>query len=1352
MWVRSLKCSLVVVLFACVFLAGSGNVSAGAHDGAGALQDAEDSPGTHDIHYKGIRSYDSTGFPHDNNANRGVKAYGTPSGHGASHDHGIKGGGHGYNKNGDGCSKCKWENDDYWERDEPEEEGDENDGDECDDGQYRPDKAHPHGSGRGHKPGSRPSGVHKTGPTGVYVDGGIKGGDSSVLPLGGNYPTDTGYTRPIGGYETTPKPGSGWNTPFAGAPKPGYNAGVFGTTPSSWPDWNRGTTPGGSGSSSKPAWSGGHDGRYPSQEPGAFVPNYGATSKPGLGWNSQFPSSSSSVVPPHTGSGVSSPSSYGNPQENQNKPYGQPGTQNTYAGAYAGASVTPGIGSSYGEPSNFGRKDHPFGLYKPLNTQTPYGTSVTPGIGSSYGEPSNFGRKDHPFGLYKPVNTQTPHRPNGTAQVPSNTDNEYYGLGGYNKPGPDFHSTRPTTVTNTFGTTKGPYGGIGSSRPVPGAQENAYAPGRSPGSPSGSGGYEHPGVTKPSYGGSTTSWLGAGQTGSGTWQGARTTAHAGFPTLNTGFGTTKTPFSPVNVPSSMLSPPYDRTRPIQPGFNIASSSASASASASAFGTSPGAYSTPSISGTTSFYGTTPAYGGSSSYTPGVKGSTGSTRPAYGTTPHGTHPNIESGNWPGGQSGSSTGPWSSGKPEDGSGITPGRYSPGASGSLPGKQPQGGSGTWSTGQAASGSWAGGQPGSSTGPWSSGKPEDGSGITPGRYSPGASGSLPGKQPQGGSGTWSTGQPASGSWPGGQPGSSTGPWSSGKPEDGSGITPGRYSPGASGSLPGKQPQGGGGTWSTGQPASGSWPKQPGGESGTWPGQVQPGSGPGCPGGNCGGATGPQEGSNCGGCCGNYNCDGGCSGGDNVSATHGSCGGTAGPNKVNKVYYPAGTGDGNVPNTGTVYRPDPHLYPGTQGASVTPGSSVPWNSANPFLYQPGGGTPSSVSHPWTETTDKPIGQGNPFLDSSWRTPEPGYSNAYNDRNVIPHGKDNTKPIGQGNLFLDGSNRRGDVGANPNEGVIPLEGKLPEGNNPFLRPVVGGSSGPGSPSYGKQPDKSGTPENFPGSGIPGHYPGSGTPGSFPGSGTPGNYPGSGTPGSYPGLGAPGNYPGSGTPGNYPGSGTLGSFPGSGTPGNYPGSGTPGYYPGSGVPGSGGYGGVKGGFHPGGVQPQDRNSDRPYPTGSNPQGAGPLECKLGLFGCGTSGSGSYTGNKYPGGASGGNVGAGTGNPGGVSNVPGGSGYAGIGPVSGAGYPGSGGNNLAASVGGAQARAYAGAFSSAQASSSSFAGSFPGASGPANNFGGNLSPDGAQNQGGPNSWASSGASAFASSSAGSSSGNRPIDVKG
>lgn len=305
------------------------------------LEDTENIPGAHDRH-KGIRSYDSTGFPHDNNANRGVKSYGTPSGQGASYDHGIKGGGHGYNKNND-CSKCKWENDDYWERDEPEEEGDENDGDECDDGQYRPHKVHHQGPGTGHKPGSHPPGVHKTGPTGVYVDGGggspggpLGGSPGGSLggspggPLGGiNYPS-TGYSRPISDYESTPKPGSSWNTPFADASKPGYDsvtAGAFGTTPSPWPDWNRGTTPSSFGSSPKPAWDGRHDGRYPSsQRPGAPVPNFDATTKSGQGWPiNQFPSSSSSAIP-YAGSGISSPS-YRNPQENQNRPYGQPATQ-----------------------------------------------------------------------------------------------------------------------------------------------------------------------------------------------------------------------------------------------------------------------------------------------------------------------------------------------------------------------------------------------------------------------------------------------------------------------------------------------------------------------------------------------------------------------------------------------------------------------------------------------------------------------------------------------------------------------------------------------------------------------------------------------------------------------------------------------------------------------------------------------------------------------------------------------------------------------------------------------------------------------------------------------------------------
>ncbi|XP_018407537.1 PREDICTED: collagen alpha-1(I) chain-like isoform X2 [Cyphomyrmex costatus] len=1220
MWIRSLQCSLVV-FFACAFLAGSDSVSAGAYNGAGAslgsalsstsvLEGTENVPDAHDRH-KEIRSYDSTGFPQDNNANRGVKSYGTPSGHGASHDHGIKGGGHGYNKNDD-CSKCKWENDEYWERDEPEEEGDENDGDECDDGQYRPDKVHHHSPGRGHKPGSHPPGVHKTGPTGVYVDG---GGGSPGASLGGiNYP-GTEYSRPISSYESTPKPGFSWNTPFADASKPGYSSvtpSAFGTTPSSWPDWNRGTTPGSFGSSPKPSWDGGRDGRFPSsQRPGAPVPNFDATTKPGQRWPSnQFPSSSFAV--PHAGSTISP--SYGNPQEYQNRPYGQPGTQSTYAGAYAGASVTSGVGSPYGATSNFGSTDHPFDLHKPANTQAPQGP---------------------PYGK--------------TDQAPSNIDSNYYGLGGYNKPRPGPYNT-PTTIINTIGTTKGPYERIDSSKTVPGPQTDLFAPRKSPGS---LGTYEHPGVTKPSYG-STTSWLGQTESGSSTWHGTGSTPHSGFPTLNTGFGTTKSPFSHVSTPSSILSPPYDRTGPKQPNFNIASSSAIASAGSSAFGTSPGTYSTPSITRTTSLYGTTPAYRGSSSYTPGVKDSIGSTKPAYGTVPH-TYPNIESDTWPRGL---------------------------------------------------------QPGSGTGPWTSGKPGDGSGITPSTYSPGINRILPAKQPQGG-GTWPSEQPTRG--------------------------------------------------------SGGWPsKQPGDGSGIWPGQAQPrpGSGPGCgPGGNCGGTTGLQGGSNCGGCCGNYNCNSGCSGKDNVS-THGLCGGVIGPSGVNKTYYPAGTGDGNVPNIGA-YRPD-SLHNTEAGI-------------RPIYPETQGSTPSSNSNPWIENTDnnKPIGPGNPFLDSSWNRPKPGYSN--NDRNVIPHEE---KPI-------------------------------PEGNNPFLIPLIGGSGDSGSPSYGKYPDRSGTPGNYPGSGTPGNYPGSGTPGNYPGVGTPGNYPGSGTsgnypgsgtsgnypgsriPGNYPGSGTPGNYPSSRTPGNYPGSGTPGNYPGSRTPGNYPGSRTPGNYPGSGAPenypGSGtpenfpssgipgnypGSGtpenfpisGIPGNYpgsrtpgnylgsgtpenYPGSRTPGNYpGSGTPgsYPgSGSNPQGPDPLQCKLGLFGCGTPGSGSYADGKYPGGTFSGNVGTGTGNPKGVGNVPGGNlgGFA-----TSADHPGSGGN-LAASISGAQARAYAGSFSSAQASSSSFAGSFPGAPGSANNFG-NLSPaqNGAQNQGGPNSWASSGASAFASSNAGSWSGNHPVDVKG
>lgn len=64
-----------------------------------------------------------------------------------------------------------------------------------------------------------------------------------------------------------------------------------------------------------------------SQEPGISAPNFGVTSKPGQGWNNQFPSGPSAI--PHIGSSTVSPSNYGNTLANQNRPYGQPGTQST---------------------------------------------------------------------------------------------------------------------------------------------------------------------------------------------------------------------------------------------------------------------------------------------------------------------------------------------------------------------------------------------------------------------------------------------------------------------------------------------------------------------------------------------------------------------------------------------------------------------------------------------------------------------------------------------------------------------------------------------------------------------------------------------------------------------------------------------------------------------------------------------------------------------------------------------------------------------------------------------------------------------------------------------------------------
>lgn len=632
----------------------------------------------------------------------------------------------------------------------------------------------------------------------------------------------------------------------------------------------------------------------------------------------------------------------------------------TGTSAYAGASVTSGIGSTPHGGASFGKKDHPF-FNKPAGTQTSYS-----GIDQA-----------HPSG--------------GTYSPGSVSD--------YNKPGRE--STWPSSVANTFGTTKRPFGGIGSSDTK--VQGTTFSPGRLPGSPTGSGVHNYPGVTKPSYGsGITSSSLNTDQPASGRniWHSPGTAgSHAGFPVSTTGFGTTKSPFGSTNIPgSAAFDSSYSGTGLKQPGFNVASSSASANAGVSAFETFPGTYSTPYIAGTT------PRYEGALGY-PGVKSSPGSTGLTYGIAPHDTHSYAGAGAWSGKQPGSGSKAWPGEQP--GSGATSGVYPGTISDTWSGKQPDGSNGPWSSKKPGDGSstWPGGQPGSisatwptrqpgsGTASWPSGKPEDESRATSGGH-PGSSDTWPGKQlggsnrpwpskkPGDESSTWSGGQPesVSATWPTRQPDSETGSWPSGKPGDESRATSGGYPGpsdtwlgkqpgGSSGPWPSKKPGDGSSTWSGGQSGSATWPaRQPDSGTGSWssgkpgdgssatsgsypgvgirPSKQPPGNGAwpskqpeagsgtgisGCSSVNCGGSIGPYGGnSNCGG--GNYNCKGSCTGRDNnAPVTHGPCGETvSGPSSVNKTYYPAGTGDGHVPNIGNVYGPAP---PFNSGIGAYPGN-----------------------------------------------------------------------------------------------------------------------------------------------------------------------------------------------------------------------------------------------------------------------------------------------------------------------------------------------------------------------------------------------------------------------------------
>ncbi|XP_014488411.1 PREDICTED: collagen alpha-1(I) chain-like [Dinoponera quadriceps] len=1314
-------------------VASAGTAGASALNGAnaftGAFAGTGSSPGVNERHRE-IRNYDNINFPHDSDANRGVKSL--------SHHRGTKSEGHDHNKDGDDCSKCKWENDDYWERDETEEGRDENNEDECDDGddgQYKPDKTHHHGGNgpRGHTFGPNPPGVHKTGPIyGDDVKGGIKGSKPDGPFKVTNFPVSTGHAGSTGNYGSTPNLGSSWNTPFTSTSKPGYGgvtAHNFVTIPSYGPGtgWNRETTSVSSGSTPKPAWGGGHGdtfGTTPSPiwstglgstppATGFFSPqkpvgSYGTTPKSGTNWNTVTPGSGflASQKPEtpwnsaHDGTPVGSYGTTLQPEQGWNTGFGSIPTTgysfshkpasnwngdhgNTPVGSFGttskpGSSWNTGFGTSRVPSSqnpvpswNADHGDKPIGSF---GTTPKPGSNWKPGYDTSAGTPST----------QKPWSTRHDNvfvEISGTTPKPGQNRN----IGSDDKPGSSWNPSQGTTSFGSLNCTRpettcslGKQGPVKVS-PIPldtaFGKSNEFPGNISPGAPYG-GGNTFPLNNPGGPGGNQNRPYGQFET-AGT-----SSVHAGA-SVKPNFGST----SYSGVPDNFKQKEYPSTSgtitasswpssghigsgsSTWPGSRTAQPHAGFPVSNIAFGTTKtpfGHVSTPDSSGS--------PYGGAKPNNFNAASSSAiasANANAFGTS-FGTYNTPGAYNIPGTYNTPDITRTTSNHRTPSVSHTGILSYPGIKGPSENIKPTYGIGPY-----------GAQPDVGTGVWPSKLPTAGERETWPEKQPGSgSEARPNTQSSSGNAPWSEKQPENNITPSHL---GSGIWPSRQSGRGSTTTPGSHP--EIGTSPGRLPIGGSNTWPTQQKGSGFWP-------GT---QVEHGSGSGCKSGSCEGPTIPSSGSkNCRENC-NYGSD--CSeGDDNVSAIHGPCGEKSGPSGVNKTYYPVGFGDSNIPNISNTYKPNslpsigsqvyPEIYnpacetgdnSRNQGdRDVTPGGPDRWNSANPFLHRSVGGIPSDVSRPWSGTTPKSIGKGNLFLDSSQSIPKPGGINANNDRNVIPLNQENTKSF-EGNPFLNDNKRRGDIQVNNDEEAISLGGRKTEGNNPFNAVPGSKSNGSNGPSYGGQPA---------------------------------------------------------------------GFPGSGTAGN---------------------GDVKSDFYSGEVSsPQSGNI--PYPAGSNRQSTSPLQCKLGLFGCGTPGSGSYTatkGGKHPGGIHrgiSGNIGAGIGS---VNSGPGEPGNSGTGPVSnnygdgfniGASHPGSAGNHLAGS--GAHVGTYAGSFSSAQASSSSFANaksfSSSGTGGHGGNFdqtnSGSWSSSGAQNQGRPNSWASSGASAFAGSSAGSGSGNHPVDVKG
>ncbi|KAK1124669.1 hypothetical protein K0M31_006040 [Melipona bicolor] len=414
--------------------------------GSGSLAESHDG-------HKGIRSYDNAGGNRPN-------------------DEG--------NRRGAGCSKCKWEDDDYWEKgweDEAEPE-DEEDGDDCydgDDGQYR---KHDHGHGHGNKGGS-PPGVQKLGapnPSGATGVGAGPTFGATPVKQGGSWNAKS----PVSGQQ----PGPGWTT------GPG--------TPSK-PTWNQGfdNRPTPSGTGSRPS------GNLPNvgaaRPADASGPKTGSECSGGYQRGTGCAQGSSGVGPvkqlPFVGFNpgnvqkeapfdyAAGPTAVYNPQGSptvqgcSNNPYDTSCADKSVDGTKPrDSSVVPSYGPSVGQGQHpgGGSPQSPFG--------SPYDSSASqgqyPGTGSPQSSPFGpSGQGQHP-GTGSPQSS--PFRPSGQGQYPGSgsPQSSPFGPSGQGQhPGTGSPQSSPFRPSG-----QGQYPGSGS-------------PQSSPFGPSGQG--QHPGIGSP---------------------------------------------------------------------------------------------------------------------------------------------------------------------------------------------------------------------------------------------------------------------------------------------------------------------------------------------------------------------------------------------------------------------------------------------------------------------------------------------------------------------------------------------------------------------------------------------------------------------------------------------------------------------------------------------------------------------------------------------------------------------------------------------------------------------------------------------------------------------------------------